>query len=122
MTWDAHPFNPYSASSQSASSPAHPPQITAAIAHMAEQFTQRFPVTTTQPRVVGREAEYPVVDSHGRAADVRRLWEPLMARGDLTPKTDGPDSRLIVGLEGTDYSYALEVGVGTVEVNTRPLP
>jgi gamma-glutamylcysteine synthetase len=27
---------------------------------------------------------------------------------------------LIVGLDGADYSYALEVGIGTVEVNTRP--
>jgi gamma-glutamylcysteine synthetase len=91
-----------------------------AIARLAEEFTQRFPITVTQPRVVGREAEYPVVDSQGRAADVRRLWETLMAPGDLKPKADGPDSRLIVGLDGAEYSYALEVGVGTVEVNTRP--
>jgi gamma-glutamylcysteine synthetase len=87
---------------------------------LAEEFSARFPTVITQPRVVGREAEYPVVDSQGRAADVRRLWETLLAHGDLKPKYDGPDSNLIVGLEGADYSYALEVGVGTVEVNTRP--
>ena len=102
------------------SAAAHSPAVMAAIARLAEEFTQRFPTDVTQPRVVGREAEYPVVDSMGRAADVRRLWEPLMAPGDLMPKYDGDDSRLIVALEGTDYSYALEVGVGTVEVNTRP--
>lgn len=99
---------------------SHLPEVVDAIARLAEQFTQRFPAAVTQPRVVGREAEYPVVDSEGRAVDARRLWEPLMTPGDLRPKYDGPDSRLIVGLEGTDYSYALEVGVGTVEVNTRP--
>jgi gamma-glutamylcysteine synthetase len=90
------------------------------IARLAEEFTQRFPTAVTQPRIVGREAEYPVVDSQGRTVDVRRLWETLAAAGDLKPKYDGPDSRLIVGLEGIDYSYALEVGVGTIEVNTRP--
>jgi gamma-glutamylcysteine synthetase len=94
--------------------------VAAAIEQIAEEFTQRFPTTVTQPRVVGREAEYPVVDSLGKAADVRRLWEALLAPGDLKPKYDGPESRLIVGLDGTDYSYALEVGIGTVEVNTRP--
>src|SRR4051812_43126951 len=99
---------------------SHSPQVLDAIVRMADRFTQRFPIQVTQPRVVGREAEYPVVDSHGRAADVRRLWETLMGQGDLKVKTDGPDSRLIVGLDGEEYSYALEVGVGTVEVNTRP--
>lgn len=98
----------------------HPPVVMDAIARLAEEFVGHFPIDVTQPRVVGREAEYPVVDRTGRAGDVRRLWEPLMAPGDLKPKYDGADSHLIVALEGVDYSYALEVGVGTVEVNTRP--
>lgn len=115
MTWDSRIANQHPISPQ-----PNRPEVTDAIARLAEEFTQRFPVTVTQPRVVGREAEYPVVDSQGRAADVRRLWETLMAPGDLKPKVDGPDSRLIVGLDGKEYSYALEVGVGTVEVNTRP--
>jgi gamma-glutamylcysteine synthetase len=113
MSWDAQPLNRHI--------PApHSPGVVDAIARVAEEFVQRFPESITPLRVVGREAEYPVVDSMGRAADVRRLWETLLAPGDLKPKYDGPDSRLIVGLEGSDYSYALEVGVGTVEVNTRP--
>jgi gamma-glutamylcysteine synthetase len=96
------------------------PAVDAAIAELAARFTAGFPAAVAQPRVVGREAEYPVVDANGRAADVRRLWARLMARGDLKPKTDSGNPNLIVGLEGEDYSYALEVGLGTVEVNTRP--
>jgi gamma-glutamylcysteine synthetase len=91
-----------------------------AIEQLAASFTERFPQQVTTPRVVGREAEYPVVDAHGRAADVRRLWDVLLAPGDLTPKFDGGNRNLIVGLEGDAYSYALEVGLGTVEINTRP--
>ena len=113
MTWDARALNRHLVD-------PHSPVLAGVVARLAEEFTQRFPVNVTRPRVVGREAEIPVVDSQGRAVDVRRLWETLMAPGDLKPKYDGPDSRLIVGLEGTDYSYALEVGFGTVEVNTRP--
>jgi gamma-glutamylcysteine synthetase len=115
MMWDGRHFNQHAIPSDSRA-----PVVQDAIARLAEEFTQRFPTKVTQPRVVGREAEFPVVDSQGRAADVRRLWDTLLAGGDLKAKTDGPDSRLVVGLEGTDYSYALEVGVGTVEVNTRP--
>ena len=95
-------------------------EVADAIARLAEQFSECFPTTITRPRIVGREAEFPVVDSTGRAADVRRLWDSLMAAGDLKPKFDGPDSHLIVGLDGADYSYALEVGIGTIEVNSRP--
>lgn len=115
MMWDARELNRHTAPP-----PSHSPEVTAIIARLAERFIEGFPTTITQPRVVGREAEYPVVDGQGRAADVRRLWDRLNARGDLKPKTDGPNSRLVVGLEGADYSYALEVGVGTVEVSTRP--
>lgn len=119
MTLDARAFYRHSTSPHS---PQHEPKHDAAdiIARLAEQFSERFPTEITYPRVVGREAEFPVVDNQGRAVDVRRLWDALLAPGDLKPKVDGPNSRLIVGLDGTDYSYALEVGIGTVEVNTRP--
>ncbi|HXF64218.1 MAG TPA: glutamate-cysteine ligase family protein [Caldilineaceae bacterium] len=91
-----------------------------AIEQLAAVFTARFPAQVKRPRVVGREAEFPVVDAQGRAADVRRLWEALAAPGDLTPKVDSGNPNLIVGLDGETFSYALEVGVGTVEINTRP--
>lgn len=97
-----------------------PTTLDQAITRLAEEFTARFPQREPGPRIVGREAEYPVVDAQGNAADMRRLWETLAAGGDLTRKLDGSESRLIVGLEGAAYSYALEVGLGTVEINTRP--
>ncbi len=115
MTLDARAFHRHSTSPHS---PQH--DVVDVVARLAEQFSERFPTEISTPRVVGREAEFPVVDSQGRAVDVRRLWDALLAPGDLKAKYDGPNSRLIVGLEGTDYSYALEVGIGTVEVNTRP--
>ena len=72
------------------------------------------------PRIVGREAEFPVVDARGRAADVRRLWDLLIRQGDFVEKSDPGNPNLLVALEGEDFSYALEVGLGTIEVNTRP--
>ena len=96
------------------------PVVKAAITELAARFTASFPTQVAWPRVVGREAEYPVVDAEGRAADVRRLWEHLLARGDLTRKVDTGNPNLTVGLEGEDYSYALDVGLGTVEISTRP--
>lgn len=95
-------------------------RVAEAIARLAEEFAARFPERPPGPRIVGREAEYPVVDGRGQAGDVRRLWEALAAGGDLKPKLDGNVSHLVVGLDGDVYSYALEVGLGTVEVNTRP--
>ncbi len=90
---------------------------------LAHRFTQSFPVALDGPRTIGREAEFPIVQANGEAADLRRLWSDLLAYGDLTPSY-GPsaqgDEELIVALKGADFTYALEVGVGTVEVNTRP--
>jgi gamma-glutamylcysteine synthetase len=96
------------------------PKVAAAVARLAEEYASHFPRTVSRPRIVGREAEYPIVDRQGNAADVRRLWDALAAPGDLHYKTDGPDARLVVGLEGERFSYALEVGHGTVEINTKP--
>lgn len=86
---------------------------------IAERFLAAFPVERAGPRTVGRELEFPLVASDGSAADVRRLWELLLAHGDLKPKFDG-DSGLLVEAAGADMSYTIEVGVGTMEVNTRP--
>jgi gamma-glutamylcysteine synthetase len=96
------------------------PEMDALYDAFAAEFLSRFPTEITRPRIVGREAEFPVITPTGQAADVRRLWDMLMERGDLKPKFDSGNKNLIVGLDGEDYSYALEVGVGTIEVNTRP--
>lgn len=91
-----------------------------AIETLAAQFTAAFPEDQPHPRTVGREVEYPVVTPGGQAADVRYLWEHLLAEGDLRPHYDSVVPNLIVGLDGEEYNYELEVGVGTVEITTRP--
>jgi len=90
------------------------------IAALATEFTNAFPAETPVQRTIGREAEYPVVKATGEAADARRLLEQVRANAGLTAHYDSGNERLIVGVDGSDYKYALEVGVGTIEVNTRP--
>jgi len=92
-------------------------------AQLAARFVASFQPQQIGPRTVGREAEYPVVGARGEAVDVRRLWHVLLESGDLQPEY-GPgrlgERDFIVGVKGEAYSYALEVGLGTVEINTRP--
>ncbi|MCS6828285.1 MAG: glutamate-cysteine ligase family protein [Caldilinea sp.] len=74
-------------------------------------------------RTVGREAEFPIVSASGEAVDSRRLWQTLLTHPDLEPEYGaGPPGQrdFIVGLKGPNYSYALEVGLGTIEISTRP--
>lgn len=89
---------------------------------LAATFAGHFPAQLEGPRTVGREAEFPVVDGSGRAADVARLWPLLqVAPGDvLKVKRDAVNTDLVVGLDGASYSYALEVGRGTIELNVGP--
>lgn len=68
-------------------------------------------------RKVGREAEYPVVDADGNAFDIAELWGDLAGPG-LEAKF-APDG-MQVALDGMRYSYASEVGTGTIEVITGP--
>lgn len=95
---------------------------------LADHFAAHFPARLQGPRTVGREAEFPVVDRHGRAADVDQLW-PLLMAGEtpetssvapLKVKRDAVNTDLTVGLDGDAYSYALEVGKGTIELNVGP--
>ncbi|MEX1018209.1 MAG: glutamate-cysteine ligase family protein [Litorilinea sp.] len=95
-------------------------RIDAAIDEIADLYVARFPATIAEPRIVGREAEFPVVDAQGQSADVRRLWPGLADSGTFHTKYDTGREHLVVALEGAEYSYALEVGVGTIEINTRP--
>ena len=106
---------------------------------LAARFAAHFPPRLQGPRTVGREAEFPVVDQAGRAADIDQLWPLLLKnedaaesskRGSLSPhsssltplkvKRDAVNTDLIVGLDGASYSYALEVGRGTIELNVGP--
>ena len=95
------------------------PSTQKALEGLAETFVSRFPLHREKPRLVGREAEYPVVLANGEAADIQRLWPLLLEDPSLRPLKEGD---LIVGVEGKDYSYALEVGWGTIEVITGPCP
>ncbi len=97
-------------------------RLAAIVREIAVNYECRFPEEIVRPRIVGREAEFPVVDASGSAADVRRLWDSLIRQGDFVEKTDPANPNLIVALQGEDFSYALEVGLGTIEVNTRPCP
>jgi gamma-glutamylcysteine synthetase len=82
-----------------------------------KRFASGFSSSPIGLRKVGREAEYPVVGPDGEAFDITQLWEDLKGPGlEVQRASDG----MIVGLEGMRYSYASEVGRGTIEVITGP--
>lgn len=87
---------------------------------LAARFVESFPLRVAPLRTIGRELEFPVVTTAGTAADVRRLWDVLLAPGDMKIKYDSGNSGLLVEASGPDYGYAIEVGLGTIEINTRP--
>ena len=115
------------------------PSLHNAYESLAAAFTAHFPPQLPGPRTIGREAEFPVVDQAGRAADIAQLWplllhsaesaetnersSPTSHSASLSPlkvKRDGVNTDLIVGLDGAAYGYALEVGKGTIELNVGP--
>lgn len=93
---------------------------TATLQSLTDEFIAAFPESAKGPRTVGREAEHPIVDEAGVFVDVAELLPELNAPGDLTAKYDAAYPDLLVGLSGPEFSYALEVGKGTLEINTRP--
>ncbi|MEZ4673530.1 MAG: glutamate-cysteine ligase family protein [Caldilineaceae bacterium] len=91
-----------------------------AIERLAEQFVAGFPAEKPVQRTVGREAEFPIVFTDGTTADARRVLERLRATSNFAAHYDHASPHLIVGVDGPGYHFALEVGVGTIEINTRP--
>jgi gamma-glutamylcysteine synthetase len=91
---------------------------------ITRSFAAGFPPEAPPLRTVGREAEFPLVRSDGRAADVFRLWPLFLERGDCEPIYDrGTDgSSLIVGVEAQNWSCVIEVGRATVELSVGPRP
>ena len=82
-----------------------------------ERFRSGFSALPIPTRKIGREAEFPVVDADGKAFEISRLWGDLVGPGLTRERAlDGT----IVGLNGLQYSYASEVGKGTIEVITGP--
>ena len=99
------------------------PELAPIFAALAERFAAGFSVAAPAPRTVGREAEFPIVAATGEAVDVRRLWQTLLTNPHLEPEYGAGalgQRDFIVGLKGADFSYALEVGLGTMEISTRP--
>ena len=82
-----------------------------------ERFRSGFASRPIPIRKIGREAEYPVVDGNGEAFDVAALWPDLVGPG---LRRERASNGMIVGLNGLQYSYASEVGKGTIEVITGP--
>lgn len=82
-----------------------------------ERFRSGFSSQAIPNRKIGREAEYPVVGADGEAFDISQLWGDLVGPGLVRERA--PDG-MIVGLKGNRYSYASEVGTGTIEVITGP--
>jgi len=91
-----------------------------AIEALAERFTACFSPQKPAHRTIGREAEYPVVRADGQPADVRRILEQLRAIDGLEAHYDTHSPNLIVSVSAATYNYALEVGVGTIEITTHP--
>ncbi len=92
------------------------------LAAFAEEFASHFPDGIEGPSTVGREAEFPIVDERGRAADASRLWPALVERGAARPYFDvDRDGRpLLAGVESERWCCLAEVGLGTIEIGVGP--
>ncbi len=95
-------------------------KLTTIYADLADQFLAAFPEEIALPRTVGREVELPIVTATGEAADVRRLLIDLATDGNCKLKYDTGTANLLVEVSDSDHSYASEVGLGTLEINTHP--
>jgi gamma-glutamylcysteine synthetase len=88
---------------------------------LAERFAARFRETLRPIRLIGREAEFPVVWPDGRAGDVLRVWPRLLEQNGFTPLYDDPETRmLMVALRGPDGTVEVEVGRATIELVLGP--
>lgn len=96
--------------------------VATVLADITEQFAAGFPAKAPSVRTVGREAEYPLVKSDGRAADVSDLWPYLLKQGKCTPTYDqsSDGTELLTGVEGDGWSSTTEVGRATVEISVGP--
>ena len=92
------------------------------ISAVSNRFDAGFSPDPVDWRTIGREAEYPVVLANGEAADIKALW-PLLTQ---SAEKDGvqfkvsKEGDMVVMLEGPQFSFAAEVGKGTIEVITEP--
>src|SRR2546430_10155274 len=91
------------------------------VAVLAGQYAARFRETLRPLRMIGREAEFPLVYPDGRAGDVFRLWEPLLAKGGFEARYDDAQTRtVIVALTGAGGTIEVGVGRATAELGLGP--
>lgn len=92
-------------------------------------FVGRFPPSVASLRTIGREAEFPVVDSAGQAGDVQALLHAAAAEAssggsdavEVSVESVGDGSERIASVKLDAFTdLAIEVGTGTVEVITGP--
>lgn len=94
----------------------------AAVEALTDRFAARFPVRLSSPRRIGREAEFPLVRTDGRAGDASLLWDSLRADGAARLTYDDPSRQtLIERIDLEDAAYEVEMGRATVEVVLPPL-
>ncbi len=79
---------------------AQVPAVDESIQKIASTFRNHFVSKLSKQRTIGREAEFPVVNDDGTAADVRKLLARLDEDGDLKLKQAGDH-----GLYGEEYEY-----------------
>lgn len=92
--------------------------MSAGLDALGDRFEACFPAGTPEWRTLGREAEFPVVNDDGSAADVSRLL-PLLHAADATLK-EKREGDMLVALKNERVEYTLEVGRGTLEVVVGP--
>lgn len=76
------------------------PVVDESIQKIASTFRNHFVSKLSKPRTIGREAEYPVVNADGTAADVRKLLAHIDEAGDMKLKYIGDP-----GLYCDEYEY-----------------
>ncbi len=79
------------------------PAVDESIQKIASTFRNHFVSKLSKQRTIGREAEFPVVNDDGTAADVRKLLARMDEDGDLKLKQAGDH-----GLYGPEYEYRCE--------------
>ena len=91
--------------------------IDSALADITTQFASRFHETLRPLRMIGKEAEFPVVTQDGRAADVGVLLRAFLDEGGFTPHYD---EATLVSVAREGLEIAIEVGRGTIELALSP--
>ncbi|KAK3246890.1 hypothetical protein CYMTET_43592, partial [Cymbomonas tetramitiformis] len=85
--------------------------------YLAREFRKGFKEANAELRTIGREAEHPLVQSNGHAFNLSKMWPSLARQTSMSAEYEGGN---IIALNGPHFQYTAEVGIGTIEVVTRP--